>query len=146
MSDGERRDLVHTASATVAVGARRAFAFLADGVSLGRWSLGCFETKAAGDGVFVGHSLFDGKAFYVGIDPAEAELVVTYRVGSQPDRLAPRITAKVVPLEPDSAAGELCRVSLIAERTPDMTDERWRQLAVIHETEILLIKSQLERP
>jgi hypothetical protein len=28
----------------------------------------------------------------------------------------------------------------------DMTDERWRQLTVTHEAEILLIKAQLERP
>jgi hypothetical protein len=140
-----RDDRVHTASAVIDVAPRQAFTFLADGISLGRWALGCFETKAMGDGVFAGRSLFDGRALYVRIEPSEGELAVTYRVGSQPDRLSPRISAKVSPLEPGSSECERCLVSLIAERTPDMSDERWRQLAVTHETEILLIKGQLER-
>jgi hypothetical protein len=143
MSGGGERS-VHTASERVATGAREAFAFLADGLSLGRWALGCFETKALGEGLFIGHSLFDGKALYVRIAADAARLAVTYHVGSSPDRLSPRIAARVAKGEADGAAPQ-CMVSLIAERTPDMTDERWRQLRTLHEAEILLVKALLER-
>ena len=142
----EQGGLSHTASAIVAVDARRAFAFLADGISLGCWALGSFDTVALAGGLFVGHSLFDGKALYIRINPDARKLVVIYEVGSRPDELSPRITAKVEPLEGVHSAAPRCRVSLTAGRAPEMTEERWRQLAIIHETEILLIKGQLEQP
>jgi hypothetical protein len=144
MSGGVQEDSVHTASECVATGARQAFAFLADGLSLGRWALGCFGTKAMGDGLFVGHSLFDGKALYVRIAADAARLAVTYHVGPRADRLSPRIEARVAECEA-ARTGQQCVVSLIAERTPDMTDERWRQLRTLHAAEILLVKALLER-
>ena len=51
----ESRRRIHTASEMVRASPQTAFAFLADGLALGRWALGCFETKALGDGLFVGH-------------------------------------------------------------------------------------------
>jgi enamine deaminase RidA (YjgF/YER057c/UK114 family) len=141
-----RRGPVHTASEMVRASPQAAFAFLADGLSLGRWALGCFGTKAAGDDLFVGHSLFDGKALFVRIEGNPSELAVTYHVGPAPDRLVPRITARVAGREPQGSGGQECRVSLIAERAPDMAPERWRHLTVTHETEILLIKAQIEQP
>jgi hypothetical protein len=134
---------LHTATATIGVTAEEAFAFMTDGHCVGRWALGSFGTEALGDGIFVGHSLFDGKALYLRCEGNPSGLAVTYHVGSQPDRLTPRISARVTRSE---AAREQCQVALIAKRTPEMTDERWRNLTVVHETEILLIKALLERP
>jgi hypothetical protein len=132
----------HVTSAVIGVAPQEAFAFLSDGHCVGRWALGSFDTKPLGGGVFVGHSLFDGKALYLRAEGDPSTLLVTYYVGPEPDRLTPRITAHVA----RSEAAKQCRVSLIAERTPEMTDERWRNLTVVHETEILLIKALLERP
>ncbi|MFI5013331.1 MAG: hypothetical protein ACHQAY_13395 [Hyphomicrobiales bacterium] len=125
--------------------ARDAYAFLADGRSLGRWALGCFETKLAGDGLFVGHSLFDGKPLFVRIEGDPSALVVIYHVGSTADRLSPRIRATVLPRGHAGTQDQECVVSLVARREPDMTQERWRHVTVIHETEILLIKALIER-
>jgi enamine deaminase RidA (YjgF/YER057c/UK114 family) len=141
----ESRRRIHTASEMVRASPQTAFAFLADGLALGRWALGCFETKALGDGLFVGHSLFDGRALLVRIEGDPSQLAVTYHVGSTPDLLFPRITARVVRRELPDRDGQECLVSLIAERQPDMTEARWRHLTVTHETEILLIKALIER-
>jgi hypothetical protein len=144
MSRGDRPDAcLHVASETVRAGAPEAFAFLGNGIALGRWALGCFGTRALGDDLFVGHSLFDGKALHVRIEKDPARLTVTYHVGTEPERLAPRVVSRVTP--GDESGGAHCIVSLIAERTPEMTDERWRQLQKIHEAEILIVKALLER-
>src|SRR5262249_34214322 len=52
----------HVATAIVAASAEAAFAFMIDGLALGRWALGSFDTEALENGVFRGHSLFDGAA------------------------------------------------------------------------------------
>ena len=136
----------HVAAEEVEAPAAKAFAFLTDGLSLGRWALGCFGTQARPDGLFVGHSLFDGKELLVRVEGDPERFCVTYHVGQAPDRLAPRIFAKVEAVAQGGGKADSCRVSLVAERTPDMTPERWRHLTTIHETEILLIKALIETP
>ena len=135
----------HTATALVRAPAALAFAFLADGLALGNWALGCFGTADQGDGLFLGHSLFDGRPLLVRIAVDPERLEVTYRLGSDPDRLVPRIGARAEPLRASEADPQACQVSMTAERTPDMTAEHWRRLITTHETEILLIKAQIER-
>jgi len=135
----------HCASALCRVPAARALAFLADGVQLGHWALGCWQTREVGDGVVRGHSLFDGQPGWVRPVADEGRMTVTYHVGGSPETLRPRIHATV---EPGSAFGEgddCCRISLHASRTPDMDDDRWLRLVRCHEVEVLLIQSQLAR-
>ena len=136
--------IVHRASEIVQASAAHAYAFLADGLSLGRWALGCFTTSMRPDGVFAGHSLFDGKELLVRIEADPATLTVTYHVGSASNQLRPRIRATVEARPSLPGGAEQCLVSLLAERTPDMADERWRHLTTTHAAEILLIKALME--
>jgi len=128
----------HSASADCAVPAAQALAFLADGLQLGTWALGAWQTEAAGEGVVRGHSLFDGAPSFVRPVADAAQGTVTYHVGGAPDALRPRIRAVV------EALGEAaCRVHLQAERTTDMDDARWLRLVRCHELEVLLIQARL---
>lgn len=129
----------HEASVLCDASVQAALAFLADGVQLGRWALGCWDTRAVDDGLVRGHSLFDGQAGWVR-PVVDATLgTVTYHVGGAPGALQPRIVARV-------EAGQdwtQCRITLEAERQPDMDDARWLRLARCHEVEVLLIQAQL---
>lgn len=129
----------HCASVLCRVPASLALAFLADGLQLGRWALGCWQTEPAGEGVVRGHSLFDGQPAWVRPVADPQAWSVVYHVGGSVESLAPRIRATVQP-EPDGAA---CRIGLHAERTPDMDDDRWLRLVRCHEVEVLLIDAQL---
>jgi hypothetical protein len=133
----------HCASVVCPVPAKRALAFLADGEQLGHWALGCWQTRAVGDGVVQGHSLFDDKPGWVRPVADANRLTVVYHVGGSPDALSPRISAVV---EPGAAFGQgpdCCRISLHASRTPDMDDDRWLRLVRCHEVEVLLIQARL---
>ena len=136
----------HQASALCVVPADVALAFLSDGLALGRWALGAWNTEAAGGGVFRGRSLFDDCVAYVMpvADPAQAW--VDFHVGATPERLAPRIRAVVAPVGPANAAKPVsCLVTLIAWRDASMDDARWLRLVRCHDTEILLIQALLAR-
>ncbi|WP_049808489.1 hypothetical protein ABL850_31880 [Variovorax paradoxus] len=134
-------DRVHSASVVCRIPAAVALAFLADGLQLGRWALGCWQTVAVGDGVVRGQSLFDGQpAWVLPVVDARAASVV-YHVGGAPDALTPRIRATVQP----EHGGTACRIGLHAERTPDMDDARWLRLMRCHEVEVLLIDALLRQ-
>lgn len=129
----------HCATVACRVSAPRALAFLADGLTLGQWALGCWQTDAVGGGVVRGHSLFDGTPSWVRPAVDEARMTVTYHVGGAPDALQPCIHATV---EAD-ADSDGCRISLHASRTADMDDARWLRLVRCHELEVLLIQARL---
>jgi len=135
----------HCASVECRVSAQRALAFLADGIQLGHWALGCWQTEPVGAGVVRGHSLFDDQPGYVRPVMDEARLTVVYHVGGTPDALSPRISAVVEPISATDGAGASCRISLLATRTADMDDARWLRLMHCHEVEVLLIQGRLER-
>lgn len=129
----------HRAEVVCAVPVHEALDFLADGIALGHWALGCWATEPAGDGVVRGRSLFDEQPSWVRpvVDPARR--TVTYHVGSTPDALAPRIHAEV---EPADTVGS-CRITLHASRSAGMDDARWLRLVRCHEVEVLLIQARL---
>lgn len=128
----------HCASVVCRVSAPQALAFLADGLQLGQWALGCWQTEAVGGGVVRGRSLFDDTPSWVRPVVDEAHMTVVYHVGGAPDGLSPRIHA-VVAADPGG-----CRISLHGSRTPDMDDARWLRLVRCHELEVLLIQARLE--
>ncbi len=134
----------HRASAVCRVSADAALVFLADGLKLGQWAMGCWQTRFVGDGVVQGHSLFDDQPSWVRPVADTAGLTVVYHVGSSPDALSPRISAVV---EPGTAFGQgtnCCRIALHASRTPGMDDDRWLRLMRCHEVEVLLIQARLD--
>ena len=134
----------HCVTQAVKVPAEKAYAFLADGLQLGRWSFGCWDSKAAGDGLFTGHSLFDGGKGYVRIDGDAKRLIIDWHVGGSPDRMTPRIMARVIPGPRTARGADECLVTMTAWRDQGMDDGRWQRLVACHETEIILIKSLME--
>ena len=138
-------DLAHACSALVEIEADAAFAFLADPKALGGWALGCWGAAVDQEGRFHGRSLFSGEETWGRIDADPARLLVDYLVGSRPDDLRPRISARVVPGPVTGRPENVCLITLTAWRAASMDEARWRQLVAAHEAEILLVKGQLER-
>ena len=137
--------LCHHATVDVAAPAERALAFMADGIKLGTWAMGCWNTSTAGPGLFVGTSLFDGSQGYVRIVVDRALLNVDYHVGAAPDRLAHMNTARVIPGAALGRDPQSCVVSLLAWRPAAMSDDAWHRICITHEAEMLLIQSRLGR-
>ncbi len=138
--------LCHHATVVVAAPADRALAFMADGLKLGTWAMGCWNTRAAGPDLFVGTSLFDGTEGYVRIVVDRALLNVDYHVGAAPGQLAHMNTARVIPGTALGRDPQSCVVTLLAWRQGAMDDATWRRISITHEAEMLLIQSWLGRP
>ncbi len=137
--------LCHTVSIEVNVPAHQAFRYLSDPEKIGRWALGCFNTRPTGyDGLYKGTSLFDNSETWVRVETDRQRLIIDYHVGD-PDQQVPRISTRVVPGAAYGQDSDHCIVSMTAWRPTDMLDERWHRLCVTHNTEILLIQAQLEQ-
>lgn len=134
----------HCVTELVSVGAQQAFDFLSDPLRVGTWSLGCMHTEATSDpGKYVGTSLFDGQRLQLQLKASRELLLIDYLVGAiQP--LRPRISIRIVAAETCDLTPDQCYVSLMAWRSTQMTEPRWRQLCASHEAEIWLIKARLE--
>ena len=136
--------LAHMVTQQIAASAEAAYAYLRDPVRLGRWSLGCFDTRATETGgLFVGRSLFDGATGWFRIDADADRLEIDFLVGT-PQNLQRRICARVVPGPALGYDAGTCLVTLIAWRPAGMDGERWTRLCALHEAEIFLIKGQIE--
>ena len=133
----------HRASALCQVPAHHAFAFLADGLALGQWALGSWQTVQVGDGVVQGRSLFDDQPSWVRAVGDLASLTITYHVGSSQHLLQPRISAVIQAGETMGRDSNCCQVTLHAVRDPGMSDARWQRLMRCHEVEVLLIEARL---
>ena len=109
--------------------ARRAYAFLSDGLAVGRWALGSFAARKVGPNLFRGRSLFDGtEVLYRPVGDA-TRLIVDYHVGTSPKALAPRVMARVVPGEAtgrDKSSPRGTREAEMPEASMDWDDERPR--------------------
>ena len=133
----------HSVTARLDVAAADAFAFLIDPAALGRWSLGCMDLRDIGDGIYTGHSLFDGSQGWLSIAADPVHMLVDYHVGT-PSHRQPRISARVIPGPVCGLSDSVCSVTLTAWRVASMSDERWQRLCASHDTEIWLIKAQAE--
>jgi len=120
-----------------------AWHFLHNGAALGRWALGSLHTTEVAPGVFRGVSMFDGGTVLIRPVAHEAVLTVDYHVGSDVERLVPRIAARVTPGPAVGRPESCCLVTLTAWRDAAMEDARWARLVACHEVEVLLIQSQL---
>ncbi len=123
----------------------KAFAYLKDPLKLGLWAFGCRETQATDiEGVYVGTSLFNGEKTYFEIEAEEHFRIIDFLLGDLTSRW-PRISLRIVPGPYYGGKDSTCLVTIDAWRERSMSDQRWHQLCVSHETEIFLIKSLLER-
>ena len=136
-------ELVHCVSSLCSAHPDHAFAYLSDPDRLGEWSLGCWKARSE-DGTVRGNSLFDGAEAVVRVIPVPEQRIVDFEVGSDPDRLVRRISARVVPGDDVGEPGTSL-VVLTAWRERSMDDERWHRLVVAHEAEILLLRHGIER-
>lgn len=118
-------------------------AHLTTAAGMARWNLGLMNCREPEPGLFTGASLFDGAQGWVRIKPAAGHDAVDYHVGASPDRLVPRIHARVIDGALLGHGAGSCVVTLLAWRPAGMSDERWSRLMSTHETEIELIRAQL---
>lgn len=135
--------LAHMTASLVLVPADFAFARLADAAFVGRWSLGSMGLQEVAPGVFRGLSMFDGSEAYVEIRPVPALGLIDFAVGSMEAR-APRIFIRVTEGSLLGHAEGTCQVALHALRPAQAPEDRWTRTCTTHETELLLIKAQLE--
>lgn len=135
----------HTASIEVAVPAKQAFEFMADGLKQSHWALGSVDRRALGDGIFVGRSSFDGSDLYVKLDSYPDLLLVDYSVGDSPDDLTPEVEVRV---RPGSWLGRDDSVSVVTMtiwKWAGVSDEEWAMHYHLWKTEVHLIKGAIER-
>ena len=138
-----RPDHAHIASALVAVPADFAFGRLADAGFVGGWSLGSMGLTEVAAGIYRGVSMFDGSIAHVDIRPQPDLGLIDYGVGTLEARM-PRIFIRVTPGPVLGRGMGECLVTMTALRAAGADDARWARTCTTHETEILLIKSQLE--
>jgi hypothetical protein len=130
----------HTASVAIPGKPEALFNYVADGVRLGEWAFGSWNTKESGDGIFSGKSLFDGKDTYIRVVPYLPMLQVDFEVGSTPRDLLPRITARILPPTAVEVSEGSCLLSIISWRVSGFSDQRWRMLCSAHEAEVFRLR------
>jgi hypothetical protein len=131
-------------SIELAVTADRAFAFMSDPQAMDRWSFGTWKTVLHEGGLVEGSSIFDGSTTWVKIDADKARGVIDYHLGKEREALTPRIMARVIPGDRLDLGAGTCVLTMIAWRTRNMPDERWKRLVASHEFEVFLLKSLIE--
>jgi hypothetical protein len=135
----------HSVTREIKASWEHAFRYLSDPLNLGNWALGTFQAEPSDiEGLYVGTSLFSGERNWFRLDAVEHLRLVDCYVGDR-DLQLPRISIRIVPADHIGRKQNTCLVTINAWRDANMDDERWWQLCVSHEVEILLIKAQLER-
>ncbi len=121
-----------------------AFALMQDGLKLGQWALGCWNTVEAQPGLYRGTSIIDQQTVWVRIEAMPSVSMISYHVGATPDALQPRIMAKVVPGEELGHPAGSSVISLLAWRDVSMDDDRWQQLRECRRVELRIIRNLLQ--
>jgi hypothetical protein len=135
----------HSSSIEADVPAARAFAYMADGVKQGEWTLGSWNRRKLGDNLFAGTSLFTGEEIFVQIDTEPHHLLVSYSVGPAPDRLLPFIWARIVDGPDIGRPSGTCVITLLNWRLADDSDSLWLRVCLSLKTEVFIIRGLLER-
>jgi hypothetical protein len=135
---------LHAASIEIAVPAETAFAYLADGLAQGDWTLGSWNRERIGDDLFRGTSLFTGADTFVRITAHPEQLLVDYEVGPSVDRMHRVNSARAVPGPLVGRSHGSCLVMLVKWRLPEEDDTQWRRGCSTFDTEIHMIKGRLE--
>ena len=92
-----RDPFCHTSSISVARPAEIVFEIMADGLAQGKWTWGSFDRREIEPGLFVGHSIFDGKETFVRLHVDRARLIVDYDVGRSRETMQFRNMSRVIP-------------------------------------------------
>lgn len=135
---------VDTVAADIAAPANEVFAFMSDPKKLNLWSFGTWETVIHPDGLVQGRALQSGAPILLRIEAYAPLRIIDYHLGESPDRLSPRIFARVTPGEAIGLDHGQCRLLMTGLRAAGMDDERWARLRRAHAFEIDVIKSLIE--
>lgn len=133
-----------TAWVRIARPAAEVFDFVADPDKLSLWSFGTWAVQIDASGLIRGTSIRDGSVIFVRIDPDRERLLVDYRIGSDPEDLAPRIFIRIAEGTVLGGGNGECLLTMTALRPDGMDDARWQDLTIAHAFEVRLIKSALE--
>ncbi len=120
------------------------FDFMSDPARLDLWSFGTWQTEIAADGLVRGTSLFNGGQICLRIVADQKTGLVDYLLGKEPDRLARRIFARILPASDSGGPADAADLLLVALRSRDMEDARWEDLKALHAVEVRLIKQLIE--
>ena len=145
MSQHEATTEVHAVARLCSARVEDALSLLSSAAGLAIWNLGLWYTQEQVPGLLSGRSLFGGGHGLAQVQVDAARGWVDYRVGSDAQRLVPRIQARVQPGAELGFADDHCVVTLMAWRSADMDDGRWRRLCSTHEVEIDIIRAELGR-
>jgi hypothetical protein len=134
----------HSCTCEVESSAEDAFRYMSDGLKQGEWTFGSWNRRQVGEGLFVGTSMFDGTETYIKIETDPERLMVYYHLGPDPEDLVARNMVRVVPAKVVQGEAGRCLVTLLAWRSAFMSDLRWKQLCVSHESQMFIIKARIE--
>jgi hypothetical protein len=133
----------HCAAVEVAVPARTAFAFMADGMKQTHWALGSMERREVEPGLFAGVSRFDYEELFVRLRSNAELMVVDYYAGKDPERLRWIVESRVIPGDHLEIGEDRCLITLTTWRS-DHADDDWVLKYHVWQTEIQLIKGRIE--
>jgi hypothetical protein len=140
-----RDPFCHTSSISIERPAEVVFEIMADGLAQGKWTWGSFDRREIEPGLFVGHSIFDGKETFVRLHVDRPRLIVDYDVGRSRESMQFRNMSRVIPGDLLGLGSEKAVVTLMTWRVASQSDEAWEQFGCIHEAEMFLIRGLLER-
>ncbi len=140
MDDG----LAHITSIQSSCNLEKAFNCLSDLNQISDWNFNLTEVLMIESHLAKGILKLIGESFLIRVSLEEEMKIIHFHLGNSTDSLVPRIMIRVLsyPFSEKTGSGSLIR--MIAWRTEEMDDERWRALKAAHEYEILQIKAMLE--
>ena len=86
----------------------------------------------------------NGESILIRVSLEEKMKIIHFHLVNSKDTLVPRIMIRVLPHPFSGKTDSGSLISMIAWRTEEMDDERWRELKAANEYEILQIKAMLE--
>lgn len=138
-------EIAHTSSILVAAPADIAFGFMSDGLKQSRWALGSWDRKVYRDDIFVGTSLFNNNDLFVRLVSDPKLRLVDYYCGVDPDDLRHLVEARIIPGETLGFGADNSAVILTTWREANISDQEWEVTYHVWQTEIQLIKGNIER-
>ena len=104
------------------------------------WSMGIEWDMNTKDNIVKGVSNYDQSVSYLKIVKKNNIKKIDYWIGKEIQNLTPRIYARITPTDDKDKN----RLILVAFKTDDMDNERWKQLKELHQLEIKEIKKLIE--
>ena len=140
MDDG----LAHITSVQSSCKPEKAFHCLSDLNQIPEWNFNLAEVRMVESHLAEGILKLNGESILIRVSLEEEMKIIHFHLGNSKDSLVPRIMIRILPHPFSGKPGSGSLISMIAWRTEEMDDERWRALKAAHEYEILQIKAMLE--